>query len=137
MVAEPLRFAAECQPLAIPKTPRDEGLVEPGAFKTVFAVVADNDADEAAAIRQLPAGDLHNLTVNSLNLAPDQAGDGPNVRQVFVGPGKVVEEVADRLQTEFVELIEARRSDATPAVKRLLEGIAGPGCLLEIGHGAS
>ena len=66
MIAKPLGFATEGQPLAIAKGASRIRLVEPGTFDTMLAL-AQHHADDTAAVRELPAFDLHHFSVDGLH----------------------------------------------------------------------
>src|SRR5262249_11564839 len=91
VIAIPLRLAAVRQPLAVAKAPRHPRLIEPNAFQTGFAVIAENDAADGAAIVEPPAVNLHDFALHGLRLARPERGNPLNVGQVLVSAGKVEE----------------------------------------------
>src|SRR5262249_13936931 len=60
-VAVPLRLAAEGDALAVAEAAGGKGLVEPDALQADLAAVAENDADDRAAVGQAAAVDLDHL----------------------------------------------------------------------------
>src|SRR5262245_42569314 len=72
VVTEPLRLAAEGKALAHAEAGGSVRLVEPDALEAVPAIVGQDDTDDAAALEQLAALDLDDLSLHGEQVALGQ-----------------------------------------------------------------
>jgi hypothetical protein len=70
----------------------------------MLAVVAEHDADDAAAVGEPVACDVNDFTLDRLDAAFGQTPEWAHVGQVFVGAREVKEQVADGSDAQPREL---------------------------------
>ena len=112
VIAIPLRFAAERQTLTVSESPGRERLIEPHAFQTILAVIAENNTHHRAPIAQRASVDLDDLALYGLNAIRREHGDGAHVVEILIGAGKVEKQIAHGAQAEPLQQLQSGGGDA-------------------------